>query len=67
LDVVLRKGYRKSGMWATRNKLLATRSSIVDTGYCVPLRNRVLVSPCDATHCRRANALHTLFDAAAVS
>ena len=33
----------------------------------VPPRKRPRVSPCEATHCSNANALHTLFDAAAVS
>jgi hypothetical protein len=33
----------------------------------LPLRNRVRVSLWDATHWRRASALHTRFDAAAVS
>lgn len=33
----------------------------------LPLRNRVRVSLWDATHWSRASALHTLFDAAAVS
>lgn len=33
----------------------------------LPLRNNVRVSLCDATHWRRASALHTLLEAAAVS
>lgn len=33
----------------------------------IPLRNRVLVSLWDATHWRRARALQTRFEAAAVS
>lgn len=67
LEVVLRNGYRKSGMWAACSKQLATGSSKVAPQDGLPLRKRVLVSACDATHCNKANALHTLFDAAAVS
>lgn len=33
----------------------------------VPPRNRALVSLCEATHCSRASALHTLLLAAAVN
>ena len=33
----------------------------------IPFKNRARVSLCDATHCSRASALHTLFEAAAVS
>jgi len=33
----------------------------------LPPRNSPRVSPCDATHCNSANALHTRFDAAAVN
>ncbi len=33
----------------------------------IPFRNKVLVSLWEATHCSSANALHTRFDAAAVS
>lgn len=33
----------------------------------VPFRNNVRVSLCDATHCNRARALQTRFDAAAVN
>lgn len=36
-------------------------------GSALPCRNRVRVSLCDATHCNRASALHTLFEAAAVN
>lgn len=32
-----------------------------------PLRNKPLVSLCDATHCSKASALQTRFDAAAVN
>lgn len=34
---------------------------------CVPLRNKVRVSLWEATHCKRASALQTRFDAAAVN
>jgi len=33
----------------------------------IPLRNKALVSLCDATHCKSASALQTRFEAAAVN
>ena len=51
-------------MWAGRIQLAVVLShELID----LPFRNRPLVSLCEATHCKSARALHTRFDAAAVS
>jgi hypothetical protein len=63
-EVVLRKGYRNSGMWAIRN---VSNLNLLAEAKQLPLRKSARVSLCDATHCRRARALQTRLDAAAVS
>lgn len=63
LEVVFKKGYRKSGMWA-KEKLAQVKSL---RGACVPFKKSWRVSECEATHWRSASALHTRFEACAVS
>jgi hypothetical protein len=63
LDVVLRNGYRKSGMWAVVSLATSTQCGVHD----IPLKNKPRVSVWEATHWRSARALQTRFDAAAVN
>jgi hypothetical protein len=85
LDVVLRKGYRKSGMCAVNiaSYYLSAKLWMVERGRGrgegvnrsgmsgndahSPERKSPRVSLCEATHCSRARALQTRFEAAAVS
>lgn len=63
-DVVFKNGYRNRGICAG-TELASTRACV--NSVCVPLRNSPRVSLCEATHWSNARALHTRFDAAAVS
>lgn len=45
----------------------AVRIVVVSAAIYLPFKNSPRVSPWLATHCKRASALHTLLDAAAVS
>jgi len=62
-EVVLRNGYKKSGMCAGT---ISISTVLVGTQH-IPLRKSARVSLCEATHCRSASALQTRFEAAAVS
>lgn len=65
LEVVFRNGYKNSGIWAID---WVSHTPFLGRGAAfVPLRKRARVSLCEATHWRRASALQTRLDAAAVN
>lgn len=55
LDTVFKKGYKYRGIWAINQQL----REIFQKRMYLPLINLDLVSGWDATHCNKANALHT--------
>ena len=63
LEVVLSSGYRKSGICAASSQ----QNLRGVQGSNLPFKKSARVSLCEATHCSKARALHTRFDAAAVS
>ncbi len=62
LEVVLRNGYKKRGIWAASFVSIDRHVEIQGT----PLRNSCLVSGWEATHCSKASALHTRLETCAV-